>query len=142
MTDAILSNILVERQDATTSPVSYDALEEVTDLSGVGETAPLVRATHFQSDSEEYIAGLADGDEISISCNRVHTSPSTQDQLVADKGSTITVRITDTDTSVSPNTTEVYTFQAVVLGWNITPQLGDVNKINYTLKISGGVTIS
>lgn len=141
MTDAILSNILVEFQLAT-SPITWETLEEVTSLGGVGETAPLVRATHFQSTSEEYIAGLADGEEFTIECNRVHTAANIQDNVVGYKGLTKTVRVTDKDTSVSPVTTVLYTMSVVVLGWTVTPQLGDVSKINFTCKISGGITVA
>lgn len=143
-TDAILSNVLVQVNpniDGSPTP-AYLTIQEVTGLSGLGETAPLLRATHFQSTSEEYIAGLADGEEFTIECNRVHESPSAQDKMVSYKGLTKRFQVTDKDLSVSPNTSVVYTFDAVILGWTLGPQLGDVSKINYTCKISGGITVT
>ena len=143
MTDAILSNVLVEiSPDGTASPTVWHTVPEVTALSGLGETAPLVRATHFQSTSEEYISGLSDGEEFTIEANNVHQSPDVLAIVKGFKGLTKAMRITDKDTSVSPNTTRVYTFDAVQLGWTFAPALGDKGTITFTCKISGGVTES
>lgn len=141
-TNAFLGGIAFARQNVTTSPETWDALEEINDLPSIGETAPLVNVTHFGSTSMEYIAGLADGDEFTISCNRVHASPSVQDAFIAEKGLTKTYRVVHTDTSVSPNTVKTYTFSAVNLGWSLSPSIEDKNSIGYTFKLSGGITIT
>ena len=144
MTNAILSNILVEIATTTlagaASPIVYNTAPEVTSLSGLGETTPLVRATHFKSTSEEYIGGLADGDEFTLECNSVHQSPDVLSIIKGYKGLTKYMKITDTDSSVSPNTNRIYTFDAVVMGWSLAPQLADRGLVNFTFKISGGVT--
>ena len=143
-TNAILSNVLVEifttPQASLPSPNVVNTIPEVTGISGLGETAPLVRATHFQSTAEEYIGGLTDGDEISLECNSVHQSPDVLKIVKGYKSLTKYMRITEKDTAVSPNTTRVYTFDAVVLGWTLSPALADAGKVNFTFKISGGVT--
>lgn len=141
-TNALLTNVLIEVLDTSTSPNAYDAVEEVTSLSGLGETTPQVRATHFQSTSEEYIGGLADGEEFNLECNRIHTGGSAQAKLVSYKGLTKSFRVTETDTSVSPNTTVIYTFDALVQGWTNNPSLGDIQKISFSGKISGGITVA
>lgn len=143
-TNAILSNETVEinLNASTVSPQNYVTLPEVTELSGLGETKPLVDVTHYQSTSREYIGGLADGDEITITMNRVHSSPNYQDQVVAIIGATRGMRITETDTSVSPNTTRIYTFDVVILGWSNAPSVGDQVSMSMTFKITGGVTIA
>ena len=87
-TNAFLGGITFARLDSGVSPNVYRSIEEINDLPTLGETTPLVRATHFDSTSEEYIGGLADGDEFSLQCNRVHISPSQQDWLIGQKGKT------------------------------------------------------
>lgn len=139
-TNAYLSFLTVELQDATTSPISYSALEEVKSGVAVGETAPLVDVSHFQSTSREYIAGLSDGDEFSLECNAVTSSPAVQQQFIALKGETKTLRVTVTNTRVSPNVSRTYTFSAVFLGWSLTPAVGEADTLTFNFKISGGIT--
>jgi hypothetical protein len=141
-TNAYLSNIKVELADTTVSPITYSELEEVVSGVTVGETAPLVDVTHFQSTSREYISGLADGDEFSLECNAVTTSPAIQQQFIALKGETKTLRVTATNTRVSPNVAKYYTFSAVFLGWSLVPNVGEGDKLNFTFKITGGITRS
>lgn len=143
-TNAFLSNETIEinTSASTVSPETFVTIPEATDISGFGESTPLVDVTHYGSTSREYIGGLADGDEFSITCNRVHNSPNYQESLIALKGLTRTMRITETDTSVSPNTTTVYTFDVVILGWSKAPPVGENPKINFNFKVTGGVVIT
>lgn len=141
-TNAFLGGITFARKNTAVSPATYPVLEEVIDLPSIGETAPLVRATHFQSTSEEYIAGLADGDEFTVQCNRVHTGSSEQDTMIGLKGTTITLRITHSRTNVSPVQTKIYTLDVVVLGWSVGPSIDDRNTISYTFKITAGIAIT
>lgn len=141
-TNAYLSNIKVELV-GTASPITYTELPEVMGGVQIGETLPLVDVTHLQSTSREYIGGLADGDEFSLECNRIlNASPDIQALFISLKGQTRTLRVTATNTRVSPNTTAVYTFSAVFLGWTSNPAVGEQDKITYNFKISGGVTIA
>lgn len=142
-TNAFLSNLLVELNlnASSVSPQNYQTIPEVSDFPNFGETTPLEDVTHFQSTSREYIGGLADGDEFSLTCNRVHLSPSIQQQIIALQGLTRGMRITEKDTSVSPNTSVIYTCDVVVLGWSDAPGVGAKNSINLNFKITGGVTI-
>jgi len=138
-TNAYLSNIKVELV-GTDSPITYSELEEVMGGVQVGESAPLVDVTHLQSTSREYISGLADGDEFSLECNMSPNSPSIQQQFIALKGSTRSLRVTSTDLSTSPNTSRTYTFSSVFLGWSLQPAVGEQDKITFNFKISGGIT--
>ena len=141
-TNAFLGGMTFALLDSTVSPNVYNTIEEVTEIPSFGETAPLVQVTHFQSTSHEYIAGLADGDEFSIPCNRTHISPSQQDKLIAGKGATVTLRLTHTRTNVSPNQTKIYDFDAVSMGYSITASVDDKSTISFNFKISGGVTLT
>lgn len=143
-TNAFLSNLLIELNlnDSSVSPENFVTIPEVTDFPSFGETTPLEDATHFQSTSREYIGGLADGEEFTMACSRVHSSPNYQQSIIALKGLTRTMRVTETDTSVSPNTSVVYTASVVILGWSMSPGVGAKNNINFNFKITGGVTLS
>ena len=144
-TNAFLSRETIEinLNDKTVSPEVFVTLPEVLEISGFGESTPLVDVTHYGSTSREYIGGLADGDEFSIISNRVHSSPNYQETIMSDlKGLTRTMRITETDASVSPNTSTTYTFDVVILAYTINPPVGDRVQLTFNFKITGGVTIS
>ena len=117
---------------------AFTVLEEVTDLSGFGETSELIEVTHFGSGgSKEYIAGLADGKEITATCNHVIDAVQ-QGNVKANKGQTGNVQIHYDDGTNQ----ETYDFAVVYLGWETTPSQSDKNAINFTFKISGGITES
>jgi len=122
------------------SPEVYSTSSEVKSLSGLGSTNPLIDVTSFDSTAREYIAGLADGQEISVECVRVHSSPSTQDALIAIVNSKTTrnfqLTLTDGTTAI------IYTFAGVPLSWAITPSFDDASMISFTLKISGSIVVS
>ena len=129
---------------ATSGSPEYETIEEVYSISGLGKTNPLIDATSFDSTAMEYIAGLPDGKEITVECNRVHTSGNNQDNLITDvdNGSTIGIKITLTNASVSPNITKTYTFNVVCLDWTINPSYSDKHTLSFTLKISGAITVA
>lgn len=136
-TNAFSSGITVSLGDAA-SPEVFTAIEEAFDISGLGETKELVEATHFASGgSKEYIAGLADGDEFTISCNKVQGATQ-QAAMRTAAGATRNFQVAVTDGT----TAETYAFAGVILGWGLGPAIGDRNTIEFTVKISGGITIS
>jgi len=136
-TNAFYSGMTFKIGDGAGSEV-FTALEEVTELSGFGETSELIEVTHFGSGgSKEYIAGLADGKEITVTCN--HVMDATQQGFVkGNKGETGNIQIEFTDGT----NTETYDFAAVYLGWETNPSNSDKNTITFTFKISGGITES
>lgn len=139
MTSAFIGGLTFQRGNGA-SPEVYSTVTETSTLGGFGKTNPLVDVTSHDSTAREYIAGLADGSELSVEGNRVHSSPSVQDALIADvdAGTTRNFKITLTDGT----TPIVYTFAAVCLSWNITPSVDDKTTIAYTLKITGAITVS
>lgn len=144
MTAAFTGGLTVSRQNISVSPIAYEAIEEVMNLSGLGTTNPLIDATSHASASREYIAGLGDGSELTIECIRVQTSGNNQDDLVADveSGTTSGFQIVLTDASVSPNTVKTYTFSAVCLSWVVTPSFDDKHMIEFTVKITGAIVVT
>src|SRR5690242_7145989 len=56
---------------STGSPVTYTAVEEAFEITGLGVTKTQEDVTNFDwpTLTREYIASLADGDEVTIRCN-------------------------------------------------------------------------
>lgn len=111
-------------------------LEEVLTLTGLGKSNSLVDATNFQSPAGtmEYIAGLADGSEITVTCNYIHDGIA-QLALVADVDSQATAAFTLAN---GANTT--YSFSAVCMSYSVVPSVTDQNQIEFGLKVSGDIT--
>ncbi len=139
MTAAFTRGFTFKVGDGASSEAFTD-LEEVKDISGFGKTNPLLDATSFASTGREYIAGLADGSEFTLNCLRVHTGSSQQDVVIGkvDGGLTFNAQFSLTDGT----TAKTYSFAAVGIGYEIVPSVEDVNAINFTLKISGAITVS
>ena len=138
MTQATIASFEI-RQATLASPAAYTAIEEVQSLSGFGVNNELVEVTHLTSPSaaKEYIAGLADGAEMTLECNFFDTAAE-QAALIASVNARRTLTFQVANTGVSPEVT--YDFSAVCIGWEIVPSPTEQNKINFTLKITGAIT--
>ena len=145
MTQAFYGGLTFYRGDGA-SPEVFIAVGEVMSVSGLGKTNNLIDATSFDSGStKEYIAGMADGQEISLECNQLlDESPSIQAALISDvnNGTNRNVRLTQTKSTVSPNVTKTYDFTVTPISWAVNPSIDDKNTISFTLKISGDITVS
>jgi len=121
------------------SPQVLSAIEEVFSVSNVGKTTSLVDVTNFDStnNTREYIAGLADGDEITVEANYY---PAATNQGVAmtavDNQATRLGRLSYT--GVSPEKT--WSFSMVCLGYSVVPSPTERNTVQFTFKITGDVT--
>lgn len=142
MTAAFLGGVTFARLDISVSPNAYDTIEENASLSGIGVTNPLVDVTSHDSAAREYIAGLADGSEITLECNYIQTASNNQLDLMADVDNKVTssFRLTMLDASTSPNTSKTFSFSGVCLSYQIAPSFDDKHMITFTIKISGSIT--
>jgi len=122
------------------SSETFTKIEELRDISGFGKTNPLIDATSFDSTAREYIAGLPEGSEFTLGCLQVLASNSQQSVVKGkvDTGATFNVQVVETD---GTNTT-TYSFAVVGIGYEIAPSYEDASMINFTLKISGNITVS
>ena len=143
MTAGFTGGLTFSRGDGA-SPEVFTAVEELGSLSNVGQTNPLIDMTSHDSTAREYIAGLPDGQEITVECKRVHTASNVQSSLVTDVINKVTrnFRVALVDSRSSPNLTVTYDFAAVCLSWSVAPSFDEGNMISFTLKISGAITIS
>lgn len=117
------------------SPQVYTSLTEVFEVSGVGATSSLVDVTNFDStaNTREYIAGLADGAEFTVSCNYVAGSSSQEMAMTAAEArATRLARLTYTGSS--PN--ERFNMTVVCLGYTVGPSPTERNTLTFQYKIN------
>lgn len=119
--------------------IDATALEEILSVSGLGKSNDIIEVTNFDSPAgtKEYIPGLADGSEISIECNYIDDAAGQIAlQSAVNAGSNVAVVMTyDT-------TAKTYTFNAAAQGWTISPSTTDQNRIEFTLKVSGDISVT
>lgn len=136
MTAANLGNFKLEI-GTNASPQVLTNVEEVLTLDGFGAINELVEVTNWDTaqGEKEFIGGLAEGEEFSVSCNYISTAGSHQAALRADKGATRNFRIIYT--GASPNI--AWTGEAVLMGWRMSPDIAAQNQCEFTFKTSGAI---
>jgi len=137
MTQANISQFALQIGNAA-SPEVFATIEEVLSISGFGKTNELIDVTNFDSGLvKEYIAGLADGAEITVEANYFSTATNQQVlKTAADAGQTRNFKLNNN----VPSPSEVFNFAAVCLSWTIEPSPTEQNRISFTLKITGDIT--
>ena len=122
------------------SSETFTALEGMRGAPQIGKTNPLIDTTDFDSNSREYMAGLSDGQEITIDCKKDLSSGTQQAVLVGhvNAGTNVNCEAVWTD---GTNTT-TYAFAVTAIGYSNQPSYEDVNMISFTLKITGDITES
>lgn len=144
MSNAFLNGVTISRS-ANSSPYSFSGIPEVTNMSGLGKTNPLVDVTSFDSSAREYIAGLADGKEVTLECNYLPGN-TVQDAIVSDVDSgtnfAMQVVVENPNSGTSPFATDTFTFLVTPLDWELGVSYEDKNTISFVLKISGDITVS
>ena len=139
MTSANISYFKFKFMKTSSSPNALTDIEEVFSVSGVGQTNQLVNVTNFDSPAgtQEFIAGLAEGDEITVEANYV-PGATMQTQVMADVGTGSSRSAKLVYTASSPNRS--WSFTAVCLGYKIVPSPTERNTIQFAFKISGTIT--
>jgi hypothetical protein len=110
-------------------------IEEVLSVSELGTSNSLIDVTNFDSAAGrmEYIAGLSDGSEVSIECNRVDGATGQAAMVTA-------VRAQSTESFVlTYDATTIYTFDAVCMSEVISPSTSEQNKLSFSIKVSGDI---
>ena len=139
MTSAFKGNFLFKIADGA-SPQVFTTLPETFSISGLGKTNELIDVTNLDSgNTREFIAGLADGEEITIEANYL---PDDTEQVAAralvDNGTNRNVQVIATNGA----NIETFDFLATFLSWVINPAVDDKNTLTITVKISGDITLS
>lgn len=138
-TNAFIAGVTINYTDAG----GQAALEEVIDAPSIASVLrELVDATHMASGgSKDFIGGLKEGQEFTVTCNHTVTSGAT---------SQVEGFMTDVDNDEQSRAVEVVmtdgtdtltlTFNVVPLGYGFNPSTDDRNTVDLTMKITGPVT--
>lgn len=138
-TQAFVGDVVVAVGNGA-SPEVFTRYCEVIDLGGLGQANELVEATTFCSGgNKEYVGGLADGKEVTIQAN-YDPDNATQAALIA---AVVAKTVKNFHVIVEHDSpTSVFAFSGTMLSWEFVPSKSDVNKISFTFKITGGITIT
>lgn len=122
------------------SPATYTEIEQVVTISGPDGQASNIDCTHLRSTAKEYLAGLADFGQITLTCNytggtkqidmfNMYTSHSDPEPFAL-----------ELPTSAAATTFDIFAFNASVTQWALSVGVDDKQVLNMTLKITGSVT--
>jgi hypothetical protein len=143
MTEAVQSEAFVGKAYIAVgngaSPEVFTRYCEVDDIGGIGTKNDQVEVTTFCSGGDkEYVPGLGDGNEISLSAN-YSLDNDTQEQLIGnvEDKDTINMQLQMGDDSPIART---FQFRVAMLSWEIDPSVSKQNVIKFTGKITGGIT--
>jgi len=124
---------------STGSPVTYTAIEEVFEVSGLGAVNDLVDVTNFDSPTgtKEFIGGLADGQEVTVRANFLPAGTQ-QIAMMAVVDAKVNRQFRVSYVGVSPAKT--FTFAVAPISYVIEPSVDNKNVIMFAVKISGTIT--
>jgi len=122
--------------DGAATPV-FNVVPKMNSLDGLGQSAPEIDVTTWESAAREYIAGKAEGDEITLNMNQL-LGDTIQDQLLADAKNK-TTRAFEFDVT-NQTLTRTYTFEVALKTWKVVPGGTDEkHTVEITGKISGDI---
>src|SRR6185295_15049232 len=106
----------------TVSPLTYNAIEEVFNITGLGQKNDLEDVTSFDSPAgtKEFIGGLADGQEITVEANYI-SSATQQLAMIAAIQAKTNRQFRISYIGVSPAKT--YTFACAPISWEVVPSV-------------------
>ena len=144
--DAFVGNVFLYRGNGG-SPQDFTIVCEAFGMSGIGEANDQIDATDFCSGgNKEYIAGLADGSEITLELNFIAKQVGAlqiQGQFIADvKNKAVRDFQLRCDGDGDGITDLTFHFAATALSWTLNPSPSAKNSISFGLKISGGIDIT
>ena len=133
MTEAVLGSLAQLAVGSGASPQVYTLIAEVLRCGPIGSTNPEIDVTNLDSTAKEYIAGLADGNNVQFDMNWVQGNTEQQAlRTAAAAGSTINLQMT---WQTSPNTIAQFDFAV------LTFDMGETTPENQvTASCSGRIT--
>ena len=137
MTSAQLGSGATLKLGSGASPQVYTTIAEVIRCGPIGSTNPEVDVTNLDSTAKEYIAGLADGNNVEFDMNFLGNNAQQVSLRTSQAaGSTVNVQMT---WPTSPNS--VATFDLVLLGFEIGETTSEAQvSASCSGRISGSIT--
>lgn len=122
------------------SPEVFTRYCEMDSISGLGQANAQVEVTTFCSGGvKEYVPGLADGNVVTIGANYDPLN-TVQNALIADVKAKTNRHFELQVDEDSPAT--VFHFSLAMLSWDVEPSISAQNKVTFTGKISGDITVN
>lgn len=150
MSNAFVGGMELWRGDGG-SPLAFARVCQAFEMSGIGETNALVESTTFCSSRDrgatEYIAGLADGSEVTFNLNYETVLPDAAviDLMIADVKAKRTVNYEVRaygDINNPATLMQTFHLTMVALSWTLNPSPSAKNSIAFTFKVSGGIDVT
>jgi hypothetical protein len=142
--DAFVGRVKMYRGDGG-SPEAFSVVCAVAAMSGIGQKNEQQESTTFCSGGfKEYIAGLADGSEVTWDLNlgtRLSSWPTIRAMINDVKAKAIRTFEVRADGNGDGVDDVVFMFAATCLSWNLSPNVSAKNTISFGCKISGDITI-
>lgn len=135
--DTLIGNELRLQLGDGNSPEAFVDFCAIFDVAGLGESKPLVDVTTLCDLARVFRNGLKEGAELTIQANFIQGDEQTRDlyeRYQADELANFRLIIVDSSPA------EFFAFRATILGWQITPPIGEKAVMQFTLKISGAIT--
>lgn len=138
-----VGNIFLARA-TDASPTVFERVCEVFGIGGVGQTNEQVESTTFCSGGvKEYLAGLADGSEVTLELNFKTTVGHVIRDMIQDvKDKRVREFRLECDGDGDGVVDMTFTFDATCLSWVLNPSVNSKNTINFGVKISGDIAIA
>lgn len=134
--DTLIGNELRLQIGDGNSPEVFVDLCATSDVSGLGEQKPQVDVTTLCDLVRTFRGGLAEGSEITLTANLIKGDVQTRELFqVYRSNDIVNFRLNFHDQSP----VEFFAFSAAILGWNVTPPVGDKATMTFTLKVTGQV---
>ncbi len=136
MTSAVLGSLATLGLGSGASPQVYTTIAEVLRVGPIGSTNPEVDVTNLDSTAKEYIAGLADGNNVQFDMNWVQGNTEQQSlRTSVAAGSTVNLRMA---WQTSPNTIAQFDFVLLTFEMGETTPEGQVSA-SVSGRISGSI---
>ncbi len=121
------------------SPEVFTTIGEVVSISPLAQKKDLVEVTHLLSTAKEFIGGLSDGQEITITCNLLQTNAQQVALLLA--ASTVSTAKNFKYKLPSGGGSLTSTFSAIVLSSAIGPTTPNTaTQVTFGVKVSGPIS--
>jgi hypothetical protein len=137
-TSAFLGSLTLLQVGNGLSPQTFTTIGEGVTISPIAQKKDLVEVTHFQSTAKEFIGGLSEGQEITVTCNYIPGN--TQQNALIIAAATITAAKDFRYVMPSGGSNLKFSFSALVLGSSVGPTTPNTaTQVTFTLKISGAI---
>jgi hypothetical protein len=135
--DTLIGNELRLQLGDGNSPEVFADFCSIFDVAGLGESKPLIDVTTLCDLARVFRNGLKEGAEMTIQANLIQGDTQTRDlfnRYQIDDLANFRLII------VGSSPLEYFAWRATILGWQITPPIGQKAVMQFTLKISGAVS--